>query len=127
MANILVLGVKIPYTSGGQEILVRALTSQLKDQGHQVDLIEMPFSCNSRQDAVYQAAIWRSLDLSNFGGNDVDLVICTKFPSYYVKHPKKSIWLVNQQRSLYDLYGSRFSDISDAAGDEAYRRMIATI
>lgn len=124
MANILVLGVKIPYTSGGQEILVRTLTNQLKAKGHLVDLVELPYSGNNREDIIYQSAIWRSLDLSNFGGNKVDLVIATKFPSYYVKHPKKSIWLVHQQRTIYDLYGSRFSDTSDAAGDESMRRLL---
>ena len=37
MANILVLGVKIPCVGGGQEALVRSLISELKKIGHRVD------------------------------------------------------------------------------------------
>ncbi|NMC62715.1 MAG: glycosyltransferase, partial [SAR324 cluster bacterium] len=36
----------------------------------------------------------------------------------------KSLWLVHQHRSLYDLYGGRYSDISDDPRDEQLRRML---
>lgn len=124
MANILVLGVKVPFTSGGQELLVKTLAKELSSRGHLVDTVELPFNVTPKENLLNQAALWRSLSLDSFGGNQVDLVIATKFPSYYVKHPRKSLWLVHQHRAIYDLYGGRYSDFSDDPRDEALRRML---
>jgi glycosyltransferase involved in cell wall biosynthesis len=124
MASILVLGVKVPFTKGGQEVLVQTLVKELKARGHEVDVVELPFTPVPKERLLAQAAMWRSVDLTSFAGKEVDLVIATKFPSYYARHPRKSLWLVHQQRPLYDLYGTRYSDISDDPRDEALRRML---
>lgn len=124
MAAILVLGAKVPYTRGGQEVLLSSLVRELKARGHLVDTVELPFTPLPKERLLTQAAMWRSLDLTEFAGQKVDLVIATKFPTYYAKHRRKSVWLVHQHRSLYDLYGSRYSDISDDPRDEALRRML---
>lgn len=124
MANILILGVKVPFTGGGQEVLVNTLRKELTKRGHNVDTVELPFTVFPKESLLHQAAQWRSLDLSSFSGLDVDLIIATKFPSYYAKHPKKSLWLVHQKREIYDLFGSRFSDFSDDPRDEALRQML---
>ena len=124
MANILVLGVKVPFTTGGQDILVNTLVKQLRERGHEVDTVELPFNVTPKESLLNQAAQWRSLDLRHIGGREVDLVIATKFPSYYVKHPRKCLWLVHQWRPIYDLHGGRYSDFSDDPRDEALRRML---
>lgn len=124
MANILILGVKIPFVRGGQDVLVHSLLSELKKRGHTADVVELPLSVLPKERLLNQAALWRSLDLTNFAGQSVDLVIATKFPSYYAHHPRKSLWLVHQHRAIYDLYGSRYSDFSDDPRDEALRRML---
>ena len=122
--NILVLGRKVPFTTGGQDILVNTLVKQLKQRKYNVDTIQIPFSTNKREALLDQAAIWRSMDLSKFGGEDVDLVICTNFPSYYARHPNKSLWLVHQLREIYDLYATRFSDFCDDPRDEMIRQSL---
>lgn len=124
MARILVLGVKVPFTHGGQEVLVASLMKKLRERGHEVDQIELPFNPLPKQNLILQAALWRSLDLENFAGRPVDLVIATKFPSYYARHPRKSVWLVHQLRSIYDLHGTPYSDIGDDPRDETMRRML---
>jgi len=124
MATILILGVKVPFTTGGQDVLVKTLKFELEKRGHRVDLLELPFSVFPKESFLEQAALWRSYQLERFGGEDVDLVIATKFPSYYAHHPRKSLWLVHQHRPIYDLYGSRYSDISDDPRDEVLRRML---
>ncbi len=121
MANILLLGVKVPFTSGGQEALVKSLRSELQKRDHQVDVVELPLQVLPKESLLDQCAMWRSLDLSSFGGQKVDLVIATKFPSYFAQHAKKSVWLVHQHRAIYDLYGTRYSDFSDDPRDEALR------
>ena len=124
MAAILVLGVKVPFSVGGQDVLVRTLVEELKSRGHEVDTVELPLNVLPKEGLLTQAAMWRALNLEEFAGRSVDLVIATKFPSYYVNHPRKSLWLVHQHRAIYDLYGTRYSDISDDPRDEALRRML---
>ena len=124
MARILILGAKVPYTHGGQEILVATLLKHIKARGHEVDVLELPFNPLPKQNLLTQAAMWRALDLSQFAGAKIDLVIATKFPTYFARHPKKSVWLVHQLRSLYDLHGGPYSDMGDDPRDEELRRMI---
>jgi glycosyltransferase involved in cell wall biosynthesis len=54
----------------------------------------------------------------------VDQVICTKFPSYAVRHPRKVVWLVHQHRQAYDWYGTPFSDFANTDEDRAARSML---
>ncbi len=124
MAAILILGVKVPFTRGGQDVLVSTLSRELRARGHDVDTLELPFKCPPKESLPNQAALWRSLDLSTFGGKKVDLVIPTKFPSYFARHPKKSLWLVHQHRPMYELHAGPYSDFSDDPRDEALRRML---
>jgi len=124
MANILILGVKVPFTWGGQDVLVGSLARELRARGHLVDIIELPFQVPPKESLLKQSAIWRALDLTYFGGKEVDLVIATKYPSFYAKHPRKSLWLVHQHRPIYDLFCGPYSDFSDDPRDEALRRMI---
>lgn len=124
MANILILGAKVPFTRGGQEALLQSLSGELSRQGHCVDTVELPFSVHPKETLLNQAALWRSIDFSSFGGKRVDLVIATKFPCYYARHSCKSIWLVHQRREIYDLFGGRFSDFSDDVRDEVLRQQL---
>jgi glycosyltransferase involved in cell wall biosynthesis len=124
MARILVLGVKVPFSHGGQDVLVATLVKELERRGHEADVIALPYNPLPKQNLVTQAAMWRALDLENFCGKEIDLVIATKFPSYYARHPRKSVWLVHQQRSIYELYGTQYSDIGDDPRDEALRKIL---
>jgi glycosyltransferase involved in cell wall biosynthesis len=124
MARILVLSVKVPFSHGGQDVLVATLAKELQKRGHEADVIALPYNPLPKQNLITQAAMWRALDLENVCGKEIDLVIATKFPSYYARHPRKSVWLVHQQRSIYELYGSQYSDIGDDPRDEAMRRML---
>lgn len=125
MARILVLGVKVPFSHGGQDVLVATLIKELVKRGHEADRIEVPYNPLPKQNLITQAALWRALDLRNMCGKEIDLVIATKFPSYYARHPRKSLWLVHQQRSIYELYGGQYSDIGDDPRDEALRRLLS--
>jgi glycosyltransferase involved in cell wall biosynthesis len=124
MANVLVLGVQVPFTSGGQEVLVRSLVRELRVRGHKADLVELPYHVNSRLALLEQAQLWQKFDFSRFAGLDVDAVVATKFPSYFAQHPRKSLWLVHQHRPIYDLFGTQFSDFSDDPRSEALRRIL---
>jgi glycosyltransferase involved in cell wall biosynthesis len=124
MANIIVCSVKVPFTSGGQEVLVKTLCQQLKDRGHMVDTLDLPLAGVPKENLINHIAAWRAIDIEKSAGSKVDLVIATKFPSYFVKHSRKSVWLVHQHRSIYELYGGRYCDISDDPRDEQMRRIV---
>jgi glycosyltransferase involved in cell wall biosynthesis len=124
MANIIIAGVKIPFVSGGQEALIKSLAQQISLLGHDVDVVEIPFSVSPKVEIPSQLAMWRSIKMDSFAGKKVDLLICTKFPSYYLNHHCKSVWMVHQYREMYDLFGGRYSDFSDDARDEQLRRML---
>ena len=46
------------------------------------------------------------IDLSESNGERIDLVVATKFPTYFVRHPNKITWLFHQYRAIYDLCGT---------------------
>jgi glycosyltransferase involved in cell wall biosynthesis len=51
------------------------------------------------------------LDLSEFNRVRIDRVIGLKFPAYLIDHPDKTLWLVHQHRTAYDLWDSPFGDL----------------
>ena len=124
--NILIASVQVPFTEGGAEILVRTLKQQLEARNYRVDVVQLPFNAEPKTDIVKQMALWRALDLKRFSGYKIDLVIATKFPSYFVSHPCKVTWLVHQHRQVYDLYGSRFGDFQGDDESEALRQTIVS-
>jgi len=122
--NVLIAAVQVPFTRGGAEILVDKLRQELAVRDFNVDVVQLPFQAQPKEKLLDQMALWRALDLTVFNGRKVDLVICTKFPSYLLSHPNKVLWLVHQHRQLYDLYGTRFGDFTSGLEDEALRRMV---
>lgn len=122
--NILIASAHVPFTSGGAEVLIDRLKNALIASDYVVDVIQLPFIAQPKEALLKQIAIWRALDVSQFAGRNVDMVICTKFPSYMISHPRKVLWLVHQYRQIYDLYGTRFGDMSTSTADEALRRML---
>lgn len=123
-ANILIAAVQVPFTRGGAEILVDCLRRELAAREHTVDIVQLPFNAQPKEQLLKHTALWRALDLRSFNGRPVDLVICTKFPSYMLLHPRKVLWLVHQHRQIYDLYGSRFGDFTAELHDETLRQML---
>src|SRR6185295_17788608 len=70
---------------------------------------------------------WRLLDLSESNGRPIDLVIATKFPTYFVRHPNKVAWLIHQHRAAYELAGTPFSDFAHTEDDVALRERIVAL
>lgn len=126
MARVLVLGVAIAGTHGGAELLVKTLAEQIGRRGHDADILSLPYDYDSKAGLLNQAAIWRATDVSSYKGRRVDRVIATKFPSYFVRHPNKAVWLVHQHRELYDLYGTEYCGYIDDPRDEQVRRMLTS-
>jgi len=87
----------------------------------------MPMAERERFDLVRAALAWRSLDLTEAGGQPVDAVIATRFPTYAIRHPNKVVWLIHQYRQVYDQFGTPFSDFTSSSEDRRTREVIARI
>jgi len=122
--RILILEAQVPFVHGGAEILVRELASALAARGHDAQVVSLPFTDYPKDDIVAGAEAWRLLDVTTAAGGKVDLVIATKFPTYFARHPRKVLWLVHQHRAAYELAGTRFSDFAHAPRDVALRRRL---
>src|SRR5262245_56644448 len=122
--RILICAAQVPFVRGGAELLVEGLRDALHERGHTVDVVSLPFAWQPHE-LIGQAALsWRLLDLTHVGDLPIDLVICTKFPSYAVRHPRKVVWLVHQHRQAYDWYATPLSDFANTAEDRAVRDLL---
>ncbi|HUR20901.1 MAG TPA: glycosyltransferase family 4 protein [Vicinamibacterales bacterium] len=126
MKTVLVCEAQVPFVHGGAEYHVRELVTQLRGHGYMAELVSVPFKWYPKEEILSHAAAWRLLDLSESNGRVIDLVISTKFPTYFVRHPQKVAWLIHQHRAAYELAGTMFSDFTHTEADVALRsRLLA--
>ncbi len=107
--TIAVCAAQVPFFSGGAETHVNSLVKQLRVKGFEVELINIPYKWYPREQLLKSMQIWSLLDLSESNGKKIDLVISTKFPSYFIRHPNKVLWLIHQYRQMYDLLHTPYS------------------
>ena len=119
--TVLVCEAQVPFVHGGAEVHVRQLVRELRQRGYTAELVSVPFKWYPKEEILPHAAAWRLLDLSESNGRPVDLVIGTKFPSYFARHPNKVAWLIHQYRAAYELCGTEYSDFSHTELDVGLR------
>lgn len=122
--RILVCTTQVPFARGGAELLSEGLRDALRSHGHEAEIVALPFAWTPRANLLKCALAWRLLDLTQVGGQPVDAIICTKFPSYAARHPRKIVWLVHQHRQAYDWYGTALSDWGAQEGDAEARQLL---
>ena len=117
--------VQAPFIRGGAEDHAHGLESALRGAGHEVDIISMPFRFTPNSEVKRSMDIWSSENFENINGYEMDLVICLKFPTYYLQHSNKVVWLLHQHRSAYELRGTQYSDnsLESAEGRELRREI----
>jgi len=119
--TILVCEAQVPFVHGGAEIHVRELLGQLIAHGYDAELVSVPFKWYPKEEILPHAAAWRLLDLSESNGRPIDLVIASKFPTYFARHPRKVAWLIHQYRAAYELCGTVYSDFGHNERDVGLR------
>src|SRR6266851_205495 len=124
--TVLVCEAQVPFVHGGAELHVRGLVCELTRRGYRAERVSVPFKWYPKSELLAQTALWRLVDLSEANYEAVDMVIATKFPTYFVRHPNKVTWLFHQYRAIYDLCGTPYSEFDHTEGDVALRdRLIA--
>lgn len=93
--DVVVCGAQKPFMRGGAEQHQDNLVAALQAAGHRAELVRIPVAWEKGR--LFDSPLaWRLVPL------DADLVIATNFPSYFVRHPRKVVWLFHQHRGAYD-------------------------
>jgi glycosyltransferase involved in cell wall biosynthesis len=112
---------QVPFVHGGAESHVRELVRELRERGFVTELVSVPFKWYPKEEILPHAAAWRMLDLTESNGRPIDLVIASKFPTYFARHPRKVAWLIHQYRAAYELCGTEYSDFTHTELDVGLR------
>ena len=102
--RIAIASTQTPFVRGGAEYLTRNLARACREEGHQVDVITQPFLDESPTTIEQSMALWGDGDFSLWGSKQPELVICLKFPAFYIQHDCKINWVLHQHRSAYELW-----------------------
>jgi glycosyltransferase involved in cell wall biosynthesis len=101
--DVVVCGAQKPFVRGGAELHQENLVAQIAAAGHRAELVRLPVAWE--KDRLFDAPLaWRLVPI------DADVVIATNFPSYFVRHPRKVVWLFHQHRGAYDAADASWSD-----------------
>jgi glycosyltransferase involved in cell wall biosynthesis len=119
--TVLVCEAQVPFVRGGAELCVSGLVRELRERGYRADRVSIPFKWYPKPQLPAQAAAWRMVDLTESNGEPIDLVIATKFPTYFVRHPNKVTWLFHQYRAIYELCGTPYSEFDHSEADVRLR------
>jgi glycosyltransferase involved in cell wall biosynthesis len=106
--NVVVASTKVPFISGGAELMTDNLVNNIRKRGHVVDLITAPFKFNSNEDILNNMQFWESQDFNTLDSFSPDIVISLKFPAYYLKHFNQVNWIMHQHRGVYDLWNTPY-------------------
>jgi glycosyltransferase involved in cell wall biosynthesis len=114
--RVAICTVQVPFVRGGAEACVEGLHHAILKNGHEAEIISIPFKWYPPVEIIRQMLIWELLDLTEASGKTIDLVIALKFPAYLVTHPNKVVWLIHQHRQAYDLWGTEYGDLRGEEG-----------
>jgi len=125
--RVLVLTSQVPFVHGGAEIHADNLVAALQRAGHEAALVQIPFRWYPPEKMLDHLLACRLLDLRESNGVRVDRVIGLKFPAYHVPHPQKVMWILHQQRPLFDLWETPDADLAHYPEGRDIRESLVTL
>lgn len=109
--RLAIVTVQVPFVWGGAEILAEGLRDALRAEGHEAEIVTVPFKWYPPERILDHMLACRLLDLTESCGAPVDRVVALKFPAYLVDHPNKVLWALHQHRTAYDLWSHELCDL----------------
>ncbi|MEZ5571598.1 MAG: glycosyltransferase family 4 protein [Halioglobus sp.] len=122
--NIAVLNTQIPFCTGGAEVLADDLIAALKARGHNACLVTVPFKWYPQQSLIDNIIACKLLDISDYNGVEIDKVIALKFPLWLIEHQNKSLWILHQHRTAYELWDTPYNDLAAMPDGDKIRKLI---
>ena len=111
--RVVVAEARVPFSRDGAQLHAQSLVDQLRRRGYDAESVALPFRGRKHQ-LLDEACAWRLLNLSSSNARPIDVLIATRFPTWFARHPRKVVWLVHQHRPAYDLFGTPYSDFDDS-------------
>jgi glycosyltransferase involved in cell wall biosynthesis len=102
--RVLIATIKVLFVRGGAEIHAEGLRNALRTEGHEAEIVALPFKWYPPERILDQMLACRLLDLTESAGMSIDRLIGLKFPAYLIPHPNKVLWILHQHRPAYDLW-----------------------
>lgn len=99
--KIIIASTVVPFIEGGGTFIVDWLEEKLREYGHQVDCVKIPFSSHYKEMLPQMLAL-RFYHLEDY----CDRLICIRMPSYLLKHAEKYLWFIHHYREVYDLWNT---------------------
>lgn len=95
-----------PFLHGGAEHLASELTAKLREFGHEAVLLKLPFVQTPHAALARSILAARLLRIPISGR-----IICLRFPTYFIPHEDKVLWLLHQYRGAYELWNTPFKSL----------------
>ena len=102
--RVLITAVQTPFIDGGANYHIQSLYEQIKKRGIEVEVVKFIFHYFPNSEIIKNIQVWLDQDFTQINGVAIDKVITLQFPTYYLKHPNKTLWLMHQHRAVYELY-----------------------
>ena len=99
--NIVIASTIVPFINGGGTFIVDWTAAKLKEAGHNVEVLKIPFS-HSYPHVINQMISLEMLSLPK----KTDLLISIRTPSYLINHPNHVCWFIHHYRTIYELWGT---------------------
>ncbi len=115
---------QVAFVRGGAEIFTDTLVTELRERGHEADLVTIPYQTWPNERLLTSGLMWRLLDLDVNAEINAELVIATKYPSYLIQHSNKVVWLVHQLRQAYELDRTDLGQLDESVFDHSIRQKI---
>jgi glycosyltransferase involved in cell wall biosynthesis len=122
--NIAVLNTQIPFCVGGAEVLADDLIAALNARGHNACLVTVPFKWYPQQSLIDNIIACKLLDIADYNGVEIEKVIALKFPLWLIEHHNKSLWILHQHRTAYELWDSPYNDLASMPDGNKVRSLI---
>jgi glycosyltransferase involved in cell wall biosynthesis len=109
--RVLIATAQVPFIRGGAEAHAEGLRDALRAEGHEAEIIAIPFKWYPPEKILDHMLACHLLDVTEAAGRPVDLLIGLKFPAYLIEHPNKVLWILHQYRTAYELWDHPLSDL----------------
>lgn len=102
--RLLVSATLVPFMRGGADYHIEELTRALRDHGHEVELLRLPFRFQPEADIQALMEYVETLDMTAPNGLAIDRAISLQFPAWGLSHPAHTVWVMHQHRACYELW-----------------------
>jgi glycosyltransferase involved in cell wall biosynthesis len=117
--KIIIASTIVPFIEGGGSFIVDWLEQKLREYGHQIEVVKIPFSSYYKEILPQMTAL-RLYHLED----ECDHLICIRTPSYLIPHPDKYLWFIHHHREVYDLWNTEFDSLPKDPETLAIREFI---